>query len=69
MHLPEAFGLFVTKPWYPHYLKSTNLDYVGPFLDILFFGVHEMSISERREFMTWYIEQKNKVFDNKLVLE
>jgi len=28
-----------------------------------------MRISERREFMTWYDAQKNKVFDNRLVLE
>jgi len=28
-----------------------------------------MSISERGEFMTWYEGQKNRVFDNKLVLE
>ena len=58
--LPETFGLSATKSWYPHYFnKYTNLNYV----------VDEMDISERREFMTWYDDQMNKVFDNKLVLK
>ena len=68
--LPEAFGLSVTKSWYWHYInKNTNLAYIGPFPDISYFGVDEIGISERREFMTWYYDQKKKVFDNKLVLE
>jgi len=68
--LPEAFGLSVTKSWYPHYFnKNTNLDYVVPFPDISYFGVNGIYISERREFITWYNDQKNKVFDNKVVLE
>jgi hypothetical protein len=28
-----------------------------------------MGISERREFMTWYNDEKKRVFDNKLILE
>ena len=48
---------------------DTNLNYVGPIPDVSYFGVDEMSISERREFMTWYDNQKHKVFNNKLVLE
>jgi len=68
--LPEAFGLPVNKSWYPHYFNtSTNLNYVGPIPDVSYFGVDEMGISERREFMTWYDDEKNRVFDNKLVLE
>jgi len=68
--LPEAFGLSVTKYWYPHYFNTnTNVNYVGPIPDVSYFGVHEMGISERGEFMTWYVGQKNRVFDNKLVLE
>jgi len=68
--LPEAFGISVTKSWYPHHFNTkTNLDYVGPFTDVSYFGADEMSPSERREFMTWYDDQKNKVFDNRLVLE
>jgi hypothetical protein len=34
-----------------------------------YFGVDEMSQSERREFVTWYESQKDGVFDNKRVLE
>ena len=51
--LSEAFGLSVTKAWYAHnFNKNTNLDYVGPIPDVSIFGVDEMSISERMEFMT-----------------
>jgi hypothetical protein len=68
--LPEAFGLSVTKSWYPHYfITNTNLNYVGPIPDVSYYGVHEMGISERGEFMTGYEGQKNRDFDNKLVLE
>ena len=68
--LPETFGLSVTKSWYPHYLnKNTNMNYVGSILDVSYFGYDEMKICVRREFMTWYDDQKNKVFGNKLVLE
>jgi hypothetical protein len=68
--LPKAFGLSVTKSWYPHYFNTnTNLNYVGPIPDVSYYGVDEMGISGRGEFMTWYDGQKNKVFDNKLVLE
>jgi len=68
--LPEAFGLSVTKSLYPQYFnKNTNLNYVGPIPDISYYGVDEMGISERKEFMTWYEGQKNRVFYNKLVFE
>jgi len=51
--LPEAFGLWVVKSWYPHFFNTkANLDYVGPFPDVTYFGADEMSQSERREFMT-----------------
>jgi hypothetical protein len=33
------------------------------------YGVDEMSVSERREFMAWYVEQKDKLFDSRRVLE
>jgi len=68
--VPEAFAFDTTKSLCPQYFnKNTNLDYVGPIPDVSYFGVDEMSVSERKEFMTWNNDQKNKVFDNKLVLE
>ena len=68
--LPEAFGLEATKSWYPHYFNTeANLDYVGPIPGIEQYGVAEMRDSERKEFMSWYDEQKDKVFDNRRVLE
>jgi hypothetical protein len=68
--LPEAFGLSVSKSWFLHYFNTkANLDYVGPMPDIKYFGADEMSEGERKDFMSWYDEQKVKVFDNRHVLE
>jgi G:T-mismatch repair DNA endonuclease (very short patch repair protein) len=68
--LPEAFGLSVSKSWYLHYFNTkANFNYIGPIPDKWYFGVDEMSETERRDFKTWYDEQKDKVFDNKRVLE
>ena len=68
--LPDSFGLSVTKSWYPHFFNTkTNLNYVGPIPDIKQFGADAMSESERRKFISWYDTQKDKVFDNRHVLE
>ena len=46
--LPETFGLTVAKSWYMHYFNTRpNLDYVGKIPDISYYGVKEMSASER----------------------
>jgi hypothetical protein len=37
--------------------------------DIAYFGADEMKESERRQFMTWYAERREEVFDNRRVLE
>jgi len=59
--LPEAFGLSVTKSWYPHFFNTkANLNYVGPIPDMSQFGVDEMGDSERKEFLAWYEAQKDK---------
>jgi hypothetical protein len=50
--VPEAFGLSVRKSWYPHFNTKTNLNYVGPMPDVSHYGVDDMSVSERQEFMT-----------------
>jgi hypothetical protein len=50
-------------------LTQTNLDYVGPIADIKYFGVDEMGEGERKYFMSWYDEQKDKVFNYRRVLE
>ena len=68
--LPEAFGLPVAKSWYPHYFNTeTNLDYVGTYPAVKYFGADEMSQSDRSEFMTWYDSKKDQVFDNRRILE
>jgi len=68
--LTEAFGLSVTKSWYPHFFNTkANLNYVGPIPDKEQYDVDEMSESERREFLSWYDSQKNKISDNRCVFE
>ena len=68
--LPEAFGITVAKSWYPHYLNTkANLDYVGKIPVITYYGVDEMSGTERNEFLAWYEGQKDVAFDNKCVQE
>ena len=66
--LLEAFGLTVSKSWYPHYLKTrANLDYVGKIPDMSYYGV-DISASEMLEY-AWYEGQKFDVFDNRRVLD
>ena len=61
--LPDAFGLSVTKLGYPHYFNTnTNLNYVGPIPDVAYYGVDEMGVYERGEFMTWYEGRKTDFF-------
>ena len=68
--LHDAFGLCETKSRYPHYFnKYANLNNVWPIPDVSYFGVDEMSIPERREFITLYDDLKNKSFDNKPFLQ
>jgi len=60
LKLPDAFGLTATKSWYPHYINTEeNLAYVGPIPDASYYGVYEMSGSERRDFFIWYEGQKS----------
>jgi hypothetical protein len=68
--LPEAFEITVAKSRYPHYFNNrANVDYVGKFPDISYYGVDEMGASERNEFLAWYEGQKDEDFDNRRVLE
>ena len=68
--LPGAFGLTACKSWYRHlFTTEENLDYVGPIPDISFYGADDMGESERAEFLAWYEGQRDRVFDNRLVLE
>jgi hypothetical protein len=60
--LPDAFGLSVTKSWFPHYYNTkANLDYVGPIPDIKYFGADDMSAGERKDFLVWYNKQKDSL--------
>jgi hypothetical protein len=60
--LPEAFGLSSSKSWFPHYFSTkANLDYVGPIPDIQYLGADEMSEGVRKDFLSWYAEQKDSL--------
>jgi hypothetical protein len=37
--------------------------------DVSHYGVHEMSVSERRESKDWYEQHNDEDFDNRLALE
>jgi hypothetical protein len=68
--LPEAFNLTARKSWYPHYFNTEeNLDYVGPIPDVSYYGANDMGAADRAEFLAWYEGQRDRVFDNWLVLE
>jgi hypothetical protein len=68
--LSGPFGLTASKSWYPHYYNSIdNLDYVGQIPETSHYGVGEMRIGERTEFLAWYEEKKAVVFNNRQVLE
>jgi hypothetical protein len=67
--LPEAFGLSSSKSWFSHYFNTkANMDYVDPIPD-KYFGGEEMSEGERKDFLSWYNEQKDNVYDCRRVLE
>jgi hypothetical protein len=67
--LPKAFGLTVAKSCYSRYFNTrANIDYVGKIQDISYYGVDEMSASERSDFVAWYEGQnKVEVFDNRQI--
>ena len=67
--LSDAFGLTVSKSWYPHYFNTrANMDYVVKFPDVSYYGVDEISASERLDFLAWYEGQRGVLFDNRHVL-
>jgi hypothetical protein len=66
--LSGAFGLTPSKSWYPHYFNSMeNLDYVCHIPKPSDYGVEEMSVGERTEFLAWCEEQKSVVFKKRQV--
>ena len=44
------------------------MDYVGPIPDVSCYGANDMGESERAEFLAWYEGQRDRAFDNRLVL-
>jgi len=67
--LPEAFGLQAAKSWYQHYFNTeVNLEYVGPLLDISYYGVDEMEERNVRNFSrgTRHASLNNSIINNSL---
>jgi len=67
--LLDAFRLTVSKSRYPHYFNTrANLDYVGKFPGLSYYGMDKMSASEREDFLALYEAQRDQVFDKRRVL-
>lgn len=63
--LPKAFGLTeLKKGYFPHlFNRSENEAYVGPMPPVHAYSPDTMKVEAREEFMEWYDEHKNSVFD------
>ena len=67
--LSEALRITVEKSWYHYFDTQANLDYVWKIPGLSYYGLNEMSESERSEFLACHEGQKFEVFDNRRVLE
>jgi hypothetical protein len=64
--MPKAFDLSCKKGFYPHFFNThQNLDYVGPYPDVEYYGADYMSEGDRAQFLEWHNEQKDKIFNNR----
>jgi len=62
----KSFDLTCKKGYYPHfYNTANNLDYVEPYPETKYYGANLISGDERAQFLAWYEEQKDKIFNNK----
>ena len=63
--LPKAFGLTAMKKGYfPHLFNlAENEVYIGPMPSIEMYSPDTMKTEARAEFMEWYQDNKNSVFD------
>jgi hypothetical protein len=53
-----------------HYFNTQkNLDYFALMPDKSYYGVEEMGVGEREEFLAWYEARKSRPFHNRKVLE
>lgn len=69
---PKAFGLNnLSKGYYPYKFNiAENLNYVGPFPSLDYFGIENLSKDDQIKFLDWYNNKTstNSVFDNKTEL-
>jgi len=50
--LPEAFVLTASKSWLRHYFNTEeNLDYIGPIPSVSYYGVNEMGVEHRSDYL------------------
>ena len=68
--MSSAFGLTAIKSWYPLFFNiEENLNYVGSIPDFTYYGVDDMGVGERTDFLEWYEIQRSVLFDNRQVLQ
>lgn len=66
--LPKAFNLKTNlkKGTFPHlFNKKTNQNYVGTLPSLEYYSIDSMSSTARNDFLEWYEENKDSVFDFK----
>ena len=62
--LPAAFGMDCQKGYFPHFFnRPENQDYIGPYPQPQFYGVSQMSTTQRSSFYKWYQEEGGKTFN------
>ncbi|CAN2389583.1 hypothetical protein PRIEUP_LOCUS5996 [Pristimantis euphronides] len=62
--IPQAMRVSGAKGNFLHFFNTAeNQNYVGPLPDVKYYDVEYMTVSERKEFMTWYDAEKNSIFD------
>ena len=63
--LPDAFGLDCgSKGYFPHFFnRPENQEYIDRYPDPKYYGVSQMSSSQRQNFYLWYKEQEGKMFN------
>ena len=68
--LPEAFGPASEISWYPYLFNTAeNMNYVGPMTDVSYYGLDEMSHSDRKDFLARYELKRHELSDNRRALE
>ena len=62
----EAFGLASKNSWCPHLFNTAeNMNYVVPMPDASYYGLDQMSHSERKDILSWYKAKRQELCDKR----